>query len=232
MQAKPPAKSGSSDVDAFLRQVAAAPVQRNASGIGRLIFALDATASRQPTWDQACQIQAEMFAAAGAVGGLAMQMCYFRGVGEFHATEWLTNSAELVRQMTAVHCVAGSTQVARVLRRAVAEAGKGKVNALVYVGDCMEESAGTLADLAGQLGLLGVPAFVFQEGREPVAQKSFMEVARLSRGAYASFDAASAKMLRDLLTAVAIYAAGGQRALADHAKRVGGEALRLTQQLK
>ncbi len=231
MQAKPPAKSGQSEVDAFLRQVATAPMQKQGSG-GRLIFALDATASRQPTWDQACQIQAEMFAAAGAVGGLAMQMCYFRGIGEFQATGWLSDSAELVRQMTAVQCIAGSTQLARVLRHAVAEARKGRVNALVYVGDCMEESAGTLADLAGQLGLLGVPAFMFQEGTEPLAQKSFREVARLSRGAYASFDAGSAKMLRDLLTAVAVYAAGGQRALTDHAKRVGGEVLRLTQQLK
>jgi len=231
-EAKPPAKAGQADVDAFLRQVAAAPLQTSASGIGRLIFALDATASRQPTWDQACQIQAEMFTAAAAVGGLAIQMCYFRGIGEFRATDWLTDSAALVQHMTSVRCAAGATQVARVLRHAAAEAGKGKVNALVYVGDCMEESADLLADLAGQLGLLGVPAFVFQEGVEPVARRAFREVARVSGGAYASFDSSSAKVLRDLLTAVAVYAAGGRRALTDYAKRAGNEVLLLTQQLK
>src|SRR5271166_6588564 len=73
---KLPAATGERDVDAFLRQIAAAPVQRNTIGVGRLIFALDATASRQPTWDHACQIQAEMFSEAGAVGGLAIQLCW------------------------------------------------------------------------------------------------------------------------------------------------------------
>jgi hypothetical protein len=231
-ETKLPVAAKQAEVDAFLRRVAAAPVPINATGVGRLIFALDATASRQPTWDQACQIQAEMFTAAGAVGGLAIQMCYFRGIGEFHAATWLTDSAALVRQMSAVQCLGGSTQIVRVLRHAIAEAGKGKVNALVYVGDCMEESADVLADLAGKLGLLGVPAFVFQEGNEPVARRSFQQIAQLTKGAYMSFDASSARALRDLLKAVAVYAAGGRRALADYAKQAGGEVLRLTQQLK
>jgi hypothetical protein len=227
-----PAATGEREVDAFLRQIAATPVLRNATGVGRLIFALDATASRQPTWDQACQIQAEMFSEAGSVGGLAIQLCWFRGIGEFGATPWLADSAALVRQMTAVNCIAGNTQVVRVLRHAIAEAGHGRVNALVYVGDCMEESADVLADLAGKLGMLGVPAFVFQEGEDPVARRAFQQVARLTNGAYSSFDANSAGALRALLKAVAVYAAGGRRALADYAKQAGGEALRLTQQLK
>jgi len=227
-----PAATGARDVDAFLRQIAATPVPRNTTGVGRLIFALDATASRQPTWDQACQIQADMFSEAGAVGGLAIQLCWFRGIGEFGATPWLADSAALVSKMTAVHCIAGQTQIVRVLRHAIAEAGTGKVNALVYVGDCMEESADVLSDLAGKLGMLGVPAFVFQEGDEPNARRAFQQVARLTNGAFSSFDANSAEALRALLKAVAVYAAGGRRALADYAKQAGGAALRLTQQLK
>jgi hypothetical protein len=229
---KLPSKTGQTKVDAFLRQVAAAPVPRRTTGIGRLIFALDATASRQPTWDQACQIQAEMFSEAGAVGGLAIQMCWFRGVGEFRATPWLADSTALVRQMAAVSCVGGPTQIVRVLRHAIAEVERGSVNALVFVGDCMEESADALADHAGKLGMLGVPAFVFQEGDQAVARRAFQQVARLTNGAYSSFDATSAGALRELLKAVAVYAAGGRRALADYAKQAGGEALRLTQQLK
>ncbi|HUN50041.1 MAG TPA: hypothetical protein VMU42_02940 [Candidatus Sulfotelmatobacter sp.] len=219
------------EVDAFLRRVAAAPAVAGTAG-GRLIFALDATASRQPTWDQACRIQAEMFLEAGAVGGLAIQTCYFRGHGEFRALPWATDSPAMVRRMTAVTCLGGTTQIARVLRHALAEAGKARVNALVYVGDCMEESADVLAELAGKLSLLGVPAFVFQEGDEPVARRSFQQMARLTNGAYMRFDAGSAQALRDLLRAVAVYAAGGRKALSDYANRVGGDVLRLTHQLK
>ncbi len=218
-------------VDAFLRELAAAPVPATAGGIGRLVFALDATASRQPTWDRACHIQAEMFAEAASVGGLAIQMCHFRGYGEFAATPWLADAGALIQRMTAVTCLSGKTQIARVLRHTIDEASSGRVNALVYVGDCMEEDEVALADLAGRLGLLGVPAFVFQEGREARARRAFQDIARLTRGAYMSFDTASAQALRDLLKAVAVYAAGGPKALRHYAEKTGGDVLRLTAQL-
>jgi hypothetical protein len=229
---KLPAEPKRAEVDAFLRQIAAAPVAVRSGTMGHLIFALDATASRQPTWDRASHIQAEMFTETAALGGLAIQMCYFRGFAEFHAAPWLTDGRELVRRMTAVTCLSGTTQITRVLRHAIAEAARTRINALVYVGDAMEESAETLAELAGQLGLLGIPAFVFQEGDEPVARRAFQQIAQLTNGAYMSFDAASAKALRDLLTAVAVYAAGGRKALADYARHAGGDVLRLTRQLR
>jgi hypothetical protein len=229
---KVPAASVNRDVDEFLRQVAGAPTPAKAAGIGRLIFAIDATASRQPTWDRACQIQAEMFAETASLGGLAIRLCYFRGFGEFHASPWLTDAQALIRQMSSVACLAGTTQIARVLRDAIDEAGKGRVNALVYIGDCMEEGEDQLAELAGKLGLLGVPAFVFQEGSEARAERTFRQIARLTHGAYLRFDGASAKTLRELLKAVAVYAAGGQKALADYARRKGGEVLLLTRQLR
>ena len=56
-------------------------------------------------------------------------------------------------------------------------------------------------------------------------------MARLSGGACCPFDAGSARQLRELLRAVAVYAAGGQRALEDYSRRTGGEVLRLTRQL-
>ena len=65
-----PATSSRADVEAFLGQVAALDPAVKGSERGRLIFALDATMSRQPTWDQACQLQAEMFREAAIVGGL------------------------------------------------------------------------------------------------------------------------------------------------------------------
>jgi hypothetical protein len=100
------------------------------------------------------------------------------------------------------------------------------------VGDCMEEDIDQLSQLAGELGLIGVPVFLFQEGDEPRATRAFKEIARLSRGAYCRFDAGSARQLRELLTAVAVYATGGRKALENlSGESKGGAAVRLLEQL-
>ncbi len=230
--AKLPSEPTEAAVAEFLEQVARAPAPRPAEGRGRLIFAMDATASREPTWDRACQIQGEMFRATDALGGLDVQLVFYRGFGECKASPWVSSSAALVRRMTAVFCLAGQTQIAKVLRQAIAETKRRKVNALVFVGDCMEESIDELAQLAGELGLQGVPAFMFHEGGDPIAARAFKEIARLTRGAYCPFNAASAQQLKDLLSAVAVYAAGGRSALEHYGKTKGGLVLQLTHQVR
>jgi hypothetical protein len=229
---KLPERSSRAEVDAFLRRVAATPAVKLGGRPGRLIFAMDATASREPTWDHACYLQAQMFEETAALGGLAIQLCYYRGLSEFTAGPWLTNAAELQRRMAAVRCMGGHTQIRKVLEHALAETGREKIDALVFVGDCMEEDVDTLCHLAGQLGIHGVPVFVFQEGREPTAERAFRQIARLSRGAYCPFDAGSAQQLRELLSAVAVYAAGGRRALADYSKTHGEAVKLLTRQIE
>lgn len=226
------ARDKNAEIDAFLAAAARVAPPRAAEPKGRLLFALDATASRQPTWDQACDIQSEMFAATAGLGGLAVQLAYFRGWGDFHASPWVVNSHALIDYMAGVRCERGRTQIERVLRHAIGEAKRERINALVYVGDSMEEEPDGLKGLAGELGLLGVPVFVFHEGNDPLAAGTFREIARLSRGAYLSFDSSSPKLLRDLLAAVAIYAVGGTAALVDHARRAGGEVRRLSHLLK
>ena len=226
---KLPARAKSAEVDAFLERVAATPAP--VAGRGRLMFAMDATASRAPTWDTACQIQGEMFKETAALGGLEVQLVFYRGFGECRTSNWVTDSKALVRRMTQVYCLGGHTQIGRVLDHAIKETAKKKVNALVFVGDCMEEDVDHLCHLAGELGLLGVPVFVFHEGDEPIAANAFKQIARLSNGAYCSFDMASAHQLRELLAAVAVYAAGGRRALEDYGKRSGGAVARITRQV-
>ncbi len=228
---KLPQKSSKAAIDAFVDRVRSAPVVKPAGTRGRLIFAMDATASREPTWDRACQLQGEMFATTAALGGLDIQLCYYRGFGEFDASPWLSSSQELLARMTSVTCRGGRTQIGKVLRQAIAETRRQKVQALVFVGDCMEEDVDELCHLAGQLGVLGVPAFVFHEGDEPRARRAFEEIARLTGGACCAFDASSASQLRDLLGAVAVYAAGGQAALEDFGKQRGEVVRRLTRQL-
>jgi hypothetical protein len=114
----------------------------------------------------------------------------------------------------------------------LSENRKQRVGALVFVGDAMEENVDRLCQLAGELGLNSVPVFVFHEGDNPIAGRAFQQIAKLSRGAYLRFDLGSAERLKELLAAIAVYAAGGYRALADYSRQKGGEVLQLTAQLR
>ena len=211
---KTPSRITNPDVAAFLNKVAAMPSVRPASARqGRLIFAVDATASRQPAWDRACHLQAEMFLATRDLGGIAVQLAYWRGFQEFAATPFLTDAADLARRMSGVTVLGGQTQLGRCLQHALNETRRERVNALVVVGDALEEDVDAVCHLAGQLGLHGCPVFCFQEGRERMAELGFRQVAKLSGGAWAPFDTASAETLRELLRAVAVFAAGGHAAL-------------------
>jgi hypothetical protein len=223
-------RSSGAEIDAFLARVKT--MTPAATGHGRLIFAMDATMSRQPSWDLALKLQADMFRAVKEVGGLDVQLVYFRGLNETRASKWVGDPETLARLMSGVSCRGGFTQIRKVLSHARRESEKAKVNAVVYVGDCMEEEIDGLGARAGELGLLGVPVFLFQEGREPKAERAFKEIARLTRGAYCHFDAGSAGQLRALLAAVAVYATGGRKALKDFgAETKSAAALHLLEQL-
>jgi hypothetical protein len=221
-----------SDVASFLEKVAAMPKPAVASGRGRLIFAMDATMSRQPSWDRALSIQAEMFAETARIGGLDVQLVFFRGFNECQASKWVSEPQALAKLMTTVECRGGNTQIGRTLAHIKKEIKAGRVSAVVYVGDAMEEDVDGLCQSAGEIGLLGTPLFMFQEGSDPRANTAFKEIARLTRGAHVTLDANSAHMLRDLLAAVAVYAAGGRAALTDYAKHKGRGAQALLTQLK
>lgn len=224
-------KSSTAEVDAFLHKATAMRASSRRDSRGRLIFAMDATASREPTWAQARQIQTEMFSQTSALGGLDVQLCYFRGFLEFEHTPWISKSCDLLGKMNQVSCAGGMTQIERVLKHTVREQGRGGVDTLVFVGDCMEEGVDRLCHLAGQLGMLGVPIFVFQEAEDPIAERAFREMAKLSKGVFCRFDTNSPKQLRELLGAAAAYAAGGRRALEQYAKRNSTIIRSLTHQL-
>ncbi|MEP0322984.1 VWA domain-containing protein [Bauldia litoralis] len=216
---QPAERSAPSEIDAFLKETRS--LGGAGAGRGRLIFALDATMSRQPTWDTACSLQAQMFEEAGKVGSLDVQLLYYRGFNECRASKWVGNTTALRDLMTGIQVRGGHTQIGKVLSHARRENGKRKVGALVFVGDAIEEPIDTLAARAGELGLLGVKAFVFQEGRDSTVESGFREIARLTGGAYARFDTNAAGQLADLLRAAAVYAAGGMKALETSSGRSG-----------
>jgi hypothetical protein len=230
-QAPAPASSRP-EIAEFLDRVRALGPASASGKRGRLIFALDATMSRQPTWDTACALQADMFRTAAAADGLDIQLVYFRGLGECRASNWVANSERLAELMSAIDCRGGHTQIGKVLAHARQESGKQRVQALVYVGDAMEEKIDDLCAAAGELGLLGVPVFMFQEGGDAVAENAYREIARLSHGAYCRFDTGAAHELGELLRAVAAYASGGIKALTALSERHDRGARLLLAQLK
>ena len=225
-------QSSDKEIEDFYARMSSLPTLKPKGNKGRLIFALDATASREPAWDRACKIQSDMFSETEALGGLEVQIAWYRGFANFRTTPWLSSSQELIGYMTSVRCLGGQTQIENILDHALDEASKGTINALVFVGDCVEEDVDRLCGLAGKMGLMGIPAFIFQEGDEPFASKAFRQIAELSGGAHCRFDLSSAQQLRDLLAAVAVYAAGGRKALHDFSKSRGSEVLRIARQVK
>ena len=179
---------------------------------GRLVFAMDATMSRAPTWDMALELQGDMFDAVKEVGGLDVQLVYFRGMGECRASKWVSDPAALARLMTSVSCHGGLTQIGKVLTHALDETKQRKVNALVYVGDAWRRRSTGCARAPASWRCLAC-RYSCSRRATTAPRNGLPEIARLTKGAYCRFDRGSATQLRELLTAVAVYAAGGRKAL-------------------
>src|SRR4051812_27175542 len=135
--------SSSDDIAAFVAKARAmSPLAEGARG--RLVFALDATMSRQPTWDMACALQADMFREAASVGSLDIRLVYYRGLSECRATGWSSDSAKLTKLMSKMGCRGGNTQIGKVPAEPRREAVSAGVRAVVFVGDAMEENVDEL----------------------------------------------------------------------------------------
>jgi hypothetical protein len=176
-----PAKS---QLDSFLEEVKQLASGGGGGGRGRIIFALDATASRERTWDTACKLQAEMFREVATTGGLEVQLVYYRGDDQCAASRWTTDTNHLTKIMTGIMCRAGHTQLRKVLAHARKETTLLKVGALIFIGDALEEDADEIIPEARELGRLGVQAFMFQEDDDREVEQVFREIARATKGAY------------------------------------------------
>ena len=212
----PKTPAPSPDVQRFLQAANAAVPARRENRPHRILFALDATASREPTWDMAMALHAELFQAAASTSAdtaVAVQLAYYRGYNEFHVSPWSTSPTELLRHMTGVSCRGGMTRIERVLAHALREARLEPIKAAVFVGDCCEEPPHALTAAAGRLALFKLPFFMFQEGREPLATRVFSDIARITGGAHAPFTAGGADRLRALFGVVAQYATHGRQGL-------------------
>ena len=222
MSDKLPAGSSAHDIANFVAEarslVSGGADRRHA----RLIFAIDATQSREATWDLASGLQMQMFQAAEVHGGLVVQLTYFRGMDECRSSRWHAQAQPLMQAMEKVRCRAGHTQLGRVLRHALQQRSAGGLAAIVLIGDACEEAPDEIMGLAGQLAMVSVPVFAFHEGADRAAEGIFRDIARITRGAFFRFDPCAPKALADALRAAAIFASGGKTALWKIATQEGG----------
>ena len=206
------AQAGPSAVDKFLAKATGRP-----QGVGRIVFAIDATASRGPTWDMARGLTGDMIREATSVGRLELQLVFFRGGSDSRqecvASDWISDPIRFAQIMARVECRAGYTQITRALVHAKRESAKSKVNAVVLIGDACEPAEDNLDRLLPEATELKTPVFAFLEGQSSEAETGFRKIADLSGGAFGRFDAGGVKQLGGLLKAVAAFAAGGAQAL-------------------
>jgi hypothetical protein len=177
----------------------------------RLIFVSDATASREHIWDMSSGLTGEMFNAVATIGPLDCQLVHYKGFGKCFASEWVSDPKRLAGIMSTVKCEAGHTQIGRVLKHILREQAREKVNAAVIISDACEETPYDLYNAAREIA--GVPVFMLQEGDVASVTEVYTEIAKITGGAWAKFDANAATKLVELLKAIAVFATGGIKAL-------------------
>ena len=189
-------------------------IKRIANAQTRIIFSLDATASRAPTWQQAQSLHEALFDAASETSELLLQLCYFRGMATFHASPWVATATGLRQELAEVYCEGGTTQLQRLLEHCLTQhPGSTSLKAIIFVGDAVEESANVLNDIAVRCRLAKRPLYIFQEGSDEAASRIFASMAALSGGVHFSLGDNSADRLRRLLQSVIRLATGGRKAL-------------------
>src|SRR5262249_22165036 len=118
--------------------------------------------------------------------------------------------------MHRIDCRSGHTQIGRVFSHALRESERGPVQALIFIGDAMEEDLETLTVMAAKLGGQKVPIFMFQGGRDAVVRKAFRLFALKSGGEFFEFNPDRPQAVAQLssqLNAVARLAVGDAEAL-------------------
>jgi hypothetical protein len=180
---------------------------------GRLIVALDLTGSREHSLKQARIATAAMFDTIKALGAVAVMLAYYRGK-DCRASRWHNDPDILSQSIRTLSCEAGETQIARVLRLALAE--KETISGLVFIGDQCEDDPRELCELAASLGRRSLPLFVFHECADGdelslKAKPVFKRMAELSGGVYCEFKPDSGAVLREMLASVGALAAAGAK---------------------
>jgi hypothetical protein len=196
------------------------PVDTSAPSRPRLVFAVDATASREPAWAAARQVTDALVKALPGELDVALAI---HGGSRVHTFTAFTNDARTLRDLAAgVGCHAGMTRLLPILD---ASLKRQAVRVVIYVGDVFEESLPQGRQLADQMGAQGIKLIVLHDTADRSARRDaevFWDLAKRTGGCVLPFDATASGRLRDLLSAVAVYAVGGEKLLRERRHALPG----------
>jgi voltage-gated potassium channel Kch len=219
MAAAKPAQSDPAMIAAALKPRARRP---------RLVFALDATASREPAWEAAkattdalCQaLPGQLDVALAVHGGSRLRVF----------TEFVSEPGPLRDQAAGIQCEAGETRLLDIMER-TRDAGDVKV--LVYIGDVFEESVEGAESLAAALRLRGTRIIILHDAANALtverSRAVFERIAKITGGAVLPFDASAVDKLRAMLEAISTLAVGGMKLLEQRAAALPAAATLLRQ---
>ena len=187
------------------------PADTGPSSRPRLVFAVDATASREPAWAAARQVTDALVKALPGELDVALAV---HGGSRVHTFTAFTNDPATLRDRTAgVTCEAGLTRLLPILSASLKQPS---VRVIVYIGDVFEENVTQGRGLADSLGQRGAKLIVLHDTADPSARRDaelFWDLAKRTGGCVLPFDVNAPGRLRDILSAVAVYAVGGEKLL-------------------
>jgi len=201
----------------------AAVEPRVAGKRGKLLFAIDATASREPAWEAAKQLTDSFFDAVP--GMIDIGLAAYGGNRVHTFTPYVADARRLRRLASGISCRAGYTQLLPILRRVVET---GDVGVVLYITDAFEEDATTAARLAEMLKAKGTRVIVLFDGwSDSEARAVFEDLAARTGGAVLPFEASAIERLKGLIAAAAVLAVGGEVLLAAKSNSLPGATLLL-----
>ena len=186
----------------------------------RLVFAVDATASREPAWAAARQVTDALVKALPGELDVALAV---HGGSRVHTFTAFTSDASTLRDRAAgVACHAGMTRLLPILATSLKQQS---VRVVIYIGDVFEESLPQGRQLADAMGGRGTKLIVLHDTADPGARRDaevFWDLAKRTGGCVLPFDAGASGKLRDILSAVAVYAVGGEKLLRERRHALPG----------
>ncbi|HET6308476.1 MAG TPA: hypothetical protein VFG12_14900 [Rhodopila sp.] len=187
------------------------PPETGAPDRPRLVFAVDATASREPAWKAARQVTDALVKALP--GALDVALAVHGGSRVHTFTAFTSNPATLRDRAAGITCQAGITRLLPILATSLKHPN---LRVIIYIGDVFEESLPQARNLADSLGAQHTKLIVLHDTADPSARRDadlFWDLAHRTGGCVLPFDATAPNRLRDLLSAVAVYAVGGEKLL-------------------
>jgi hypothetical protein len=196
------------------------PAETGTAARPRLVFAVDATASREPAWEAARQVTDALVKALPGALDVALAV---HGGSRVHTFTGFTADAAALRDRAAgVTCQAGLTRLLPILSASLKQSS---VRVIVYIGDVFEESLTHGRRLADSLGAQGTKLIVLHDTADASARRDaevFWDLAKRTGGCVLPFDAGAPGRLRNILSAVAVYAVGGEKLLREQRHALPG----------